>query len=247
MVVSEIIHPSSAPRKPSQLSDSLGIQLDFVRVSRDSQAAQPHILFSPLHYESGYSYPLLVWLHGVGDDERQLLRVMPTISMRNYVAVAPQGIAVENQQKPHFDWPCTGNGVSATETRVFDCIELAKTKCNIANHKIYLVGFGTGGTMAIRLGLEYPDMFAGVLSLTGRFPQDRTIFRRWNQTKNLPFFISVGKDSTTFSPTDAANDLRLLHTAGLDVSVRQYSCGQELTPQMLQDVNRWIMEKVCHR
>ena len=47
-------------------------------------------LFVPLHYEPNYAYPLIVWLHGAQDDERQLKRVMPFISLRNYVAVAPR-------------------------------------------------------------------------------------------------------------------------------------------------------------
>ena len=48
----------------------------------------PHALFAPLHYASGYAYPLIVWLHGSGSDERQLQRIMPLVSMQNYVAVA---------------------------------------------------------------------------------------------------------------------------------------------------------------
>ena len=49
-----------------------------------------HAWFLPLHYEHGYAYPLIVWLHGHGDDERQLRRIMPLLSMRNYLAVAPR-------------------------------------------------------------------------------------------------------------------------------------------------------------
>src|ERR1700676_406196 len=56
----------------------------------------PYALFGPLHYEANYAYPLLVWLHGPGDSEGQLKRIMPQISLRNYVAVAPRGTA---------DWP----------------------------------------------------------------------------------------------------------------------------------------------
>ena len=56
-----------------------------------------HASFAPQHYESGYSYPLLVWLHGPGCDERQLLRIMPQISMRNYVAIAPRGLLVSGE------------------------------------------------------------------------------------------------------------------------------------------------------
>ena len=47
--------------------------------------------FAPLHYEANYAYPLLIWLHGGGDSERQLRRIMPHISLRNYVAVALRG------------------------------------------------------------------------------------------------------------------------------------------------------------
>ncbi len=48
-------------------------------------------LFAPIHYESNYAYPLIVWLHGPHDDERQLKRIMPFVSLRNYVGVSPRG------------------------------------------------------------------------------------------------------------------------------------------------------------
>ena len=47
--------------------------------------------FVPKHYEPRYAYPLLVLFHGRGGDEQQLLRIMPQLSNRNYVAVALRG------------------------------------------------------------------------------------------------------------------------------------------------------------
>ena len=38
--------------------------------------------------------------------------------------------------------------------------------------------------------------------------------------------------------------LRLFHAAGLSIVLRQYPCGQELTEQMLRDVDRWIIEQI---
>lgn len=49
--------------------------------------------FAPAHYESGYAYPLLVWLHGDGHSERDLAEIMPHVSVRNHVAVAPRGFS----------------------------------------------------------------------------------------------------------------------------------------------------------
>ena len=31
-----------------------------------------HSIFSPMHYEQRYSYPLIVWLHGPSGNEQQL-------------------------------------------------------------------------------------------------------------------------------------------------------------------------------
>src|SRR5687768_10528752 len=67
----------------------------------------PCALFAPLHYESNYAYPLLVWLHGLEDDENQLKRLMPLLSMRNYVGVAPRGTVTLRRQgrtRPLYAW-----------------------------------------------------------------------------------------------------------------------------------------------
>lgn len=60
----------------------------------------PYSLFGPLHYEANYAYPLIVWLHGPGDDEHQLRRIMPAISLRNYVAVARNGRRFRRRSDP---------------------------------------------------------------------------------------------------------------------------------------------------
>ena len=60
-------------------------------IMRSGAEGASHAVFAPLHYEPNYAYPLIVWLHGGGDTEQQLRRVMPFISLRNYVAVAHAG------------------------------------------------------------------------------------------------------------------------------------------------------------
>ena len=40
------------------------------------------------------------------------------------------------------------------------------------------------------------------------------------------------------------DDLRLLHTAGMSITLRLYPCAHELSPQMLSDVDRWIIEQI---
>ena len=45
-------------------------------------------LFAPIHYEPGYAYPLVVWLHGEGSSERELRQVMPRVSVTASVTPA---------------------------------------------------------------------------------------------------------------------------------------------------------------
>jgi phospholipase/carboxylesterase len=202
-----------------------------------------------MHYVSGYAYPLIVWLHGSGNDERQLQRIMPLISMQNYVAVALQGMrddTTPNAQTPSqgYKWLQTDHHIQKAEQRVFDSIELARQKYHIASHRIFLAGFDCGGTMALRLAMSHPSRFAGVLSLCGAFPVGGTLFSNLIAARRLGVFLATGRNSNVYPADQVCGDLRLLHTAGISVTLREYPCGHELQPQMLGDVNRWIMEQI---
>jgi phospholipase/carboxylesterase len=235
--------PTQNPATPSDLAFSLESAL-FAPPRPDTS----RVMFTPVHYESGYAYPLLIWLHGPGaNDERQLLRIMPMISLRNYVAVAPRGFRQEGDEtgEKSYDWPQTPEYIQEAECRVFDCIEAAQSRWRISPKRIFLAGFDAGGTMAFRVAMNHPRRFAGVLSLAGAFPSGHRPFVQLLEARRLPVLLAVGRDSPVYSPERACEDLRLFHTAGISVALRQYPCAQQLAPQMLRDVDRWIMEQIA--
>ena len=252
-------------------ADTRSRSLEFVKqvhefelslATHDTASETPHTLFSPMHYEPGYAYPLMIWLHGKSAvAERQLMRIMPIVSMRNYVAVAPRGAEIatlpmascelrvkkpanDKSESVFYHWPNTENGFNLAQKRVFDCLQIASSKCNIAKRRVFLAGFDDGGTMAFRIAMQFPRYFAGVVSLGGAFPEGRMPLRQLDSVRQLPCLMCVGRDSPVFPPTEAARQMTLFHTAGMSVTVRQYPCRQELSMQMLEDLNRWIMEQV---
>ena len=202
----------------------------------------PRAMFTPLHYEADYAYPLLIWLHGAGMDESQLSRIMPVVSMRNYVAVAPRGLLTRDGE---IAWPQTPEGICRSEQRVFDAVDAARERFHVAPDRVFLAGMDTGGTMAFRIAMNHPDRFAGVLSICGAFPSDHRPLCRLDGARHLPVFLAVGRDSPQFSPAQACENLKLFHSAGMSVSLRQYPCAHELTPYMLADLDRWVMEQVA--
>jgi phospholipase/carboxylesterase len=235
--------PSPAKSVAEKVPQPLAIESAlFTAPSHDTTWA----LFTPMHYEPNYAYPLLVWLHGPAEnDERQLLRIMPMVSLRNFVAVAPRGFPGERAPGgAGYRWPQTPDHIGESEHRVFESIRAAESKCNIASQRIFLAGYGEGGTMAFRIAMNHPQQFAGVVSLCGAFPTGNNPFGNLPLARKLPIFLAVGRDSGEYSPERACDDLRLFHTAGMSVSLRQYPCGQQLSPQMLRDIDRWIIEQI---
>jgi len=215
----------------------------FSAPDRDTTCA----LFGPLHYEPGYGYPLIVWLHGHGDDERQLLRVMPQVSMRNYVAVAPRGIRLAATDTPggeDYGWNQTEEAIGQAEACVFDGIEAAAKEFHVARRRVFLAGFNDGGTMAFRMAMTHPHRFAGVASFCGAFPDGRTPLGQLVNVRQLPILLAVGRDSREYPPEEVCENLRLFHAAGLSVTLRQYPCGHELCRQMLADLDRWAIDQI---
>lgn len=226
--------------------DWLGDYDNTLAVDRQ-RTHSPCSYFSPIHYERGYAYPLIVWLHGPSSNEQELRQVMPLLSVQNHVAVAPRGTCVDDSTHGAYGWGQSaeeGDVVEAAQ-RVSDCVEGAHERFNINPRRIFLAGFAEGGTMALRIGMQHPEWFAGAISLGGAVPRGGRPLHRINDARELPLLLSVSPDENGY-PLDAVmQDMRLLHFAGFSLSLRLYPEGDELTTVMLSDVDRWIMERVC--
>lgn len=204
-----------------------------------------HATFVPLHYEPNYAYPLLVWLHGAGKNEQQLRSVMPGISVRNYVGVAPRAPqASGDDQTAPLTWRQTPEDILASECRVMECIEATMARFNIAAERIFLLGCDQGGTMALRIAMMYPGRFAGAVSIGGPFPRGNRPLARIRQTRQVQLLIAHARLSETYVEAAVCDDLRLLHSAGISITLRQYPTRDEITSRMLSDVDSWIMELV---
>jgi phospholipase/carboxylesterase len=250
----------------SRTSDSSEISSGRFTSTPDAARA----LFAPVHYESNYAYPLIVWLHGANDDERQLKRIMPFISLRNYVAISPRGtLAADDRSadrkgsdsigpcakakssdrgaeagRTGFAWEQTEKHILLAESRVLEAVDHAQQTFNISPRRIFLAGFGCGGTMAFRIALNLPDVFAGALSLGGPFPLGFNPLAQLVRARSLKWLLSTGRESRRYPPDRVCENLRLLYAAGMSISLRQYPCGDDLTTQMLGDIDRWIMEQL---
>jgi phospholipase/carboxylesterase len=211
---------------------------------RTAPHAHPCGVFVPENYEPNYAYPLIVWLHEAGRSERDIVEVLPMISMRNYLGLALRGTARTNGDAGEaFSWSRTRNAGLQFEEQLHASVRQMRRDFHIHTERVFLAGAGEGGTMAWDLFLTRPQWFAGVAVLGGRFPWGRRPLRQFRDLCGKRALI-VADSQQSPSPAQAEQVGRLLYAAGLEVAVRAPAAGPALSRPLMRRVDRWIMRAI---
>lgn len=209
---------------------------------------RPLVTFLPKGYEPNYPYPLVVFFHGHGSSEEQLEQVAPLLSRRNYVCIAlrgPEQVQDRSDGRPGYCWGLEhGRAGTELEDYILSAIEQTRRTYHIHSERIYLAGFCEGATLAYSLALSMPERFAGIIALNGCMPRRGGPLLRPQNVRHLRVLIGHGIANAVVPSTLAKSDYRVLYNAGLAVRFRTYPATHRIHPDMLKDVNRWIIEKI---
>ena len=222
--------------------------------ARTRPAVRPCGVFVPENYEPNYAYPLVVWLHDAGRSERDIVDVLPHISMRNYLGLALRGTAPANQQA-HGDanaaagyrWSRSQRMRLLFEDDLHASVRRLRQDFHIHTERIFLAGAGDGGSLAWEIFLARPEWFAGLAVFGGRFPWRRRPLRRYRELRGKRVFLAANAlDPAGLSRAEQLG--RLLYSAGLEVSVRCHLPGRRWPRSLFRHVDNWIMEAIggCH-
>jgi phospholipase/carboxylesterase len=206
----------------------------------------PVLTFLPTGYEPNYPYPLLVFFHAQGGSEEQVVRLAPRVSRRNYICIGlrgPEALSRRDDGQAGYGWSAEQRIDAFTEEYVFRAIELASRNYHIHPRRIFLAGVCEGASLAYRLGLSFPDQFAGIIALNGQLPRGGPLLRL-PESRRLQVLIGHGIANARIPLSSARRDFQLLYVAGLQVQLRRYPTTQRVHADMLRDINRWIMDYV---
>jgi phospholipase/carboxylesterase len=212
-------------------------------------APEPRALrtFLPVGYEPNYPYPLLVFFHGHGGSEEQVLRLAPRLSRRNYICLAlrgPERAGTRNDGRVGYGWGPDDFCEPAVEEYVFRAVEQTRRHYHVHSERVYLAGVCEGAALAYRLALTFAEKFAGAIALNGQLPRRGGPLLRMPAARALRVFIGHGIANAVIPLATARADYRLLYTAGLDARFFTYPTTHRLHADMLRDVNRWVMSHV---
>jgi pimeloyl-ACP methyl ester carboxylesterase len=145
-------------------------------------ATTEYLVKLPPEYHSLRVYPALVVLHSGKGPQSALEQWEAEAARRGYILVAPEyGVP---GQSPEYHY--TASEHAAVELAVRD----ARKRYNIDSDRVFLAGQLQGGNMAWDFGLGHPDLFAGLVVVSG-FPA-KYVTRSMSQHERLPLFCVLG-------------------------------------------------------
>lgn len=168
--------PPKAEKNPSGI---LSLRTDLPDGPKKGIA---YLVQLPREYHHGRAFPVLFALHHAGErPEVMLERVGALAAKHGYIVVAPE-------------WDKAGGSAyhftAEEHAAVTDVLRDLRRRFQVDSDRVFLTGAGEGGTMAFDVGLSHPDLFAGVLPVSG-WP-GRHGMRYWPNCLNLPFYIVDG-------------------------------------------------------
>ncbi len=220
----------------------------------------PYPLLVLLHGRGGdehqmvASMPAMSWRNYVGLS----LRGPETLTRRGAFAGYSWGQAFvrpDRRLDPFASPPCPVDVVRRTleggpvdpvdqlEDGLFSAIRELRRSLHVHSERIFLVGVGEGAAVAYRVGLTYPDRFAGVVAINGWIPTGFTPLAHLKACRELRILVVHGEWNGRAPVGRARRDVSTLRAGGLQVSFQSYPCAHRLTSPMLSDVDTWLINQ----
>jgi phospholipase/carboxylesterase len=133
--------------------------------------------------------------------------------------------------------------IEVVEEGVFAAVRQARRTLHVHSERIFLVGSGEGAAVAYRLGLSYPERFAGVVALNGWIPGGFRPLGRLKACRDLRILVVHGEWNARAPIQQARRTVAALRAGGLRVAFQSYPCAHRLTMPMLSDVDTWLINQ----
>ena len=206
-----------------------------------------YIVVEPDDFDPERPYPLVVLLHGFGASMRDLVGLSPSIDRSGYLYIFPNA-PIEmtiGYGMMGYAWTTIGPGSSPDEAARAEAmlealIEEVGQRYGVGEGRMVLGGFSQGGMMTYRYGMPNPELFAGLVVLSGGVNGQDELRDRLPAHRDQPIFISHGTEDGVIPVEEARRSLRFLKEEGYTPEYREYSIGHEIGQEVVQDLREWI-------
>ena len=198
-----------------------------------------YLSIKPDSYNSERKYPLVILLHGYGSHMGDLASICESINREDYIYVCPNApIAIDfGIGSVGFAWSEIGE--ENHEEILIPFFQEIFDEFNIDTERVVLGGFSQGGIMTYKNGLTNPQLFRGLIILSGKMPeQDYLSTLLTNNSQEI--FIAHGTNDGIISVADARKARRLLVDYAYSPKYIEYDMAHQITPEVLTDLTVWL-------
>ncbi|MGV3617103.1 MAG: alpha/beta hydrolase [Fimbriimonas sp.] len=188
--------------------------------------------------------PLLVLLHGLGSNERDLMEFAHYLDPRLTVVAfrAPNAYGYGGFSWFDIQWLPEGRvideaGAVRSRDLLIEELEVLRKRHNAS--RLVLGGFSQGAMMTLGAALARPELVDAALLMSGRaMPVFLASATEGGVT--VPFFAQHGVRDDVLPVEDAREMRDALTALGARLEYREYPMGHEVTMESLQDAIAWI-------
>lgn len=226
-------------------SNSQQVPTESVKIPSNSNVLSYKIRPSILQKNA----PLLVLLHGYGDNVDNFFSVGSPFDVRLLVAgiKAPQDYGNNRNGWYNIDFstPELKGKVDEAElarTQILATIDDLITKHQVNPKQVYLLGFSQGTIMSLNIALTSPEKIKGALLFSGKLMKDlKTPLADKAKLKNLQIFLTHGKQDEVLLIQEGRNIHQQLKELGVeDLTYKEFEGPHTIPTDLLREATQWL-------
>lgn len=213
--------------------------------SSDHGSHLDYLTVYPDGYAEGKQYPLVILLHGFGANKEDLSDLAPLIDRDNYIYVLPDAPLATVDDPTVRAWYERGGRESPAAVRealaaLEGFVGEVLARFRVPPARVLLGGFSQGGAISLRYGLPRPDVFTGIVVLSGSLRQVDDLTPTLPAERTQPIFVAHGRHDTMV-PFEWSKDLvAYLEAQGYRPTYRTYPIDHEISPDLMRDLRDWL-------
>lgn len=220
--------PNLVPKEPARIQ---------VPGRNEGEVLATYEVQLPDEYSPNRPHPVVLTLTAAGRPAaRQLEWWAPSgegksgqAQRHGYIVIAPEWA---DPQQRDYDYS------ARTHQTVQTVLRDARKRFNIDSDRIFLSGHGSGGDAAFDIGMSHPDLFAGVIPITGI--SDKFCKWYWSNSKGLAWYIVTGElDRDSFARN--ARDVNRMLIHNYDIMYSEFlGRGSESYYEEIHRIFEWM-------
>jgi phospholipase/carboxylesterase len=196
--------------------------------------------------------PLLLQLHGVNSNERDLFSFaevldprFQVVSVRAPLVNGPDAFAWFQVQRLPEGFRIDPEQLRQSRDRLLELIPAAVAAYEADPERVYLLGFSQGAIMSLTTLVSQPDPIAGIAAMSGRLPPEA---QPWiapaDQLAGAPIFMAHGTLDQVIPVSYGRNAEKVLRTLPVDLTYREYAMPHTIGSDAMRDMLAWLSARL---